>query len=247
MTRQQSADRTCDLMIQTVTAHLIHQLNNAAIQSMPFPHFYMENVFPDDFYAELQENMPAFPAYEPISKVRNIRSPDGKPAFNDRFVISFSDGKTEISPFWQGVRSVLFGQEFGSALLAKFGPALRQRTNGESELGQDLVLIRDRQNYDLGPHTDHPNRLVVFLVYLANPDDNPDLGTSLYVPKDRDFVCDGGPHWPREKFDRVFTAPYRPNSALGFLKTNNSFHGVEPVPNDAERNLMQFYLGLTNG
>jgi hypothetical protein len=27
----------------------------------------------------------------------------------------------------------------------------------------------------------------------------------------------------------VFTAPFRPNSLFGFVKTANSFHGVEPL------------------
>jgi hypothetical protein len=48
-------------------------------------------------------------------------------------------------------------------------------------------------------------------------------------PKDPDFACPGAPHYHREKFDKMVAMPFAPNSLFVFTKTNNSFHGVEPV------------------
>jgi hypothetical protein len=39
----------------------------------------------------------------------------------------------------------------------------------------------------------------------------------------------------------MLTMPYLPNSLFGFLKTQNSFHGVEPVKEvDVQRNLLLY-------
>ena len=56
-----------------------------------------------------------------------------------------------------------------------------------------------------------------------------ELGTSIYVPKDPSFRCDGRIHHPFNQFKKVMTAPYRPNSLLGFFKTDSAFHGVERI------------------
>jgi hypothetical protein len=56
-----------------------------------------------------------------------------------------------------------------------------------------------------------------------------ELGTSLFVPKDASFRCEGRAHHPFEKFKKVMTAPFLPNSLLGFFKTDNAFHGVERI------------------
>ena len=73
------------------------------------------------------------------------------------------------------------------------------------------------------------------------------LGTSMYLPKDRDFRCPGGPHHPHAQFDRVWTMPFRPNSLFAFVKTSASFHGVEPVSDpDARRWLLLYDIYAKN-
>ncbi len=78
------------------------------------------------------------------------------------------------------------------------------------------------------------------LFYLPAGASDPGLGTSLYRPKDPDFTCPGGPHHPVDRFERLRTVAYRPNTLFAFPKTHNCFHGVEPVPEGAVRDLL-FY------
>jgi hypothetical protein len=69
------------------------------------------------------------------------------------------------------------------------------------------------------------------------------MGTSFYVPKNRNFTCKGGPHYPFEGFTRVFTVPSYQNTAAGFFRNDKSFHGVEPVAEkDYERNSLALML-----
>lgn len=132
-------------------------------------------------------------------------------------------------------------------LLDIFQDSLHQRLTDNPPLEPDALLIRDRTNYALGPHTDNPIRYVVFIVYLPETAENEHLGTTLYVPNKLGLTCPGGPHYDRKDFSPAFTSPYRPNSALAFVKTDNSFHGVEPVAEGKERNIIHYFLKKSNG
>ncbi|HEX2271176.1 MAG TPA: hypothetical protein VHH35_16645, partial [Pyrinomonadaceae bacterium] len=55
------------------------------------------------------------------------------------------------------------------------------------------------------------------------------LGTSLYRPKQACFSCPDSKHYAFQDFIRVKTAPYRPNSLLAFVRSDISFHGLEPL------------------
>ncbi len=233
-------------MDQSITAHLIYNLANTTIRPWPFPHLYFENAFPDEFYLRLQDAMPPFQDFDQIAKIRDVRSSDGSVPYKDRFVISFNDDVPHLQPPWKTVQNMFMDQKIGMALLGKFEPYLTERLAEGEEVIPDALLIRDRGNYSLGPHTDHPLRLVILIIYLPLTDAEPHLGTSLYVPKEDGFTCAGGEHYEHEKFHRAFTAPYKPNSALAFVKTNNSFHGVEPVTEGEERTLFHFFIKKVN-
>ena len=107
-------------------------------------------------------------------------------------------------------------------------------------------LIRHRAGYFLGPHSDLYTKLVVLLIYLAPDESAAHLGTSLYRPKDPGFTCPNSTHYPFEDFVRVKTAPYKPNSLLAFLRSDVSFHGVEPLSEQdvatCSRDLIQYVL-----
>jgi len=229
---------------------LIYSISNAANRLYPFPHFFCSDVFPESFYATLLENLPGQDCFtNNLEKGAVIvGDKDSLTAYNSRSAIHLnSDEIFQIEkskqPFWTGLKDVLSSSDFTITFFSKFQAYLKARFPGDSdstEIYPKIDLIWDSQHYDLGPHTDSPEKVAVLLIYLPNSDQTSHLGTSIYVPKEPDFVCDGGVHHDRETFDLVFTAPFLPNSALAFFKTNNSFHGVEPVEGSNEvRNLIQ--------
>lgn len=123
------------------------------------------------------------------------------------------------------------------ALLNQFGAVLRDRFQKLPPLHMDVLYVRDRQNYKLGPHTDSPSKICTFLIYLAAPGiQGP--GTSFYVPRQAGFTCAGGPHHKREDFDLIKTVPYQANLMCAFAKTDRSFHGVEKIIDNTTRNLL---------
>jgi hypothetical protein len=68
--------------------------------------------------------------------------------------------------------------------------------------------------------------------------------TRFYRPKDPTYSS--VKHGEFSDFNLVSTAPYRPNTALLFLRTPKSYHGVEPISEAqqarSERFVLQYML-----
>ena len=50
--------------IVNIESHIIERINSATVDLQPFPHFVIDNVFPEDAYLDLLNNLPE---EEPIS------------------------------------------------------------------------------------------------------------------------------------------------------------------------------------
>jgi hypothetical protein len=54
-------------------------------------------------------------------------------------------------------------------------------------------------------------------------------------------------HYPHEDFHKVTTMPFVPNSVFCFIKTNNSFHGLEKLEmEDTDRWSIQYNMSITS-
>ena len=225
--------------------HVIYQLANAAIREYPYPHIYVEDIFPVDFYAALRANWPR--AADLVSIESTGRVPKG--TYLERFVMPLTAEQIERLPdatrgFWTEFAAWFLKNRFLSAVLSKFESHINTRFGahpGSVTFAPEVLVVRDHTNYKIGPHTDAPQRLLSLLFYCPDDDALKHLGTSLYTPVDAEFCCGGGPHYPHEHFKKVATMDYRPNTLFAFFKTDNSFHGVEPI-HDAEvlRDLMLY-------
>jgi hypothetical protein len=206
--------------------HFIQRLEAAKVDLDPFPHFYLENVFPDDYYQELLRNLPSTEVYDNLYEVtdlkldhfRNRNQRDMDAGWTDRL-------PSELQPFWTSFNNWFLGPELAQAVLSSF----RSQRASWPEVSVESQFIRHRAGYFLGPHSDLYTKLVVLLIYLAPDNSAEHLGTSLYRPKDPTFSCPDSKHYPFENFIRVKTAPYKPNSLLAFMRSDISFHGLEPL------------------
>lgn len=223
-----------------------YRIANAPLQGYPFPHFYLRDLFPDDYYRELQRNLPAPQAMVTLGQIGRTQ------AYPERSVMPLGGeqpaGVSEAQyQFWRRLAQWAFGGRFGSLVLEKFRATVDLRVNDLAgmEITDELMLVHDRTRYSLGPHTDSPTKVISLLFYLPADDRLAQFGTSIYLPRQQGFVCRGGPHYSFEGFERLATMPFLPNSLFGFVKTDNSFHGVEPfsVP-DAGRWLLLYDLHL---
>jgi len=229
-------------MYSDAELQLAYKVGNVPFNMFPYPHFYIPDVFPADFYRELQNNIPDSGAMIPIEQARQLKG------YKERFVLGLNDEQLATLPetkrkFWSGVADWLVGAGFRSLVLRKFQPYIEQRFANQSgfEFYDEALLVQDITNYKLGPHTDAPRKVVTILFYLPLDNSQLHMGTSMYLPNDPGFTCPGGPHHSRDKFARLHTNPFAPNSMFAFFKTENSFHGVEPVADPDCRRWLLLY------
>ncbi len=202
--------------------HLAYKICNAPVQHFPFPHIYVPEVFPPDFYSEILASLPSEGDYS-----------NGSANYNGR---KFAD------PTRIGLFDALNSPEFVRIAYTPFKPYIDKRFSAGLNVHTDLRLVRDRQNYAIGPHTDAPWKVLSFLFYLPPNDSLREHGTSIYLPNDPSFRCPGGPHHKFSDFTNIYTAPFLPNSLFAFFKTDYSFHGVEPITIACQRDVLLWNL-----
>ena len=214
-------------------SHFVTRLRAAEVVYDPYPHYYLENVFPTEYYQELLRNMPASAVYENWLAATTYKLDH----YQYRDQRDFKEGWTknlpaELREFWDSFDEWFLGPELAQAALESFAEPLKGRF-GEGApspmISVESQLVRHRAGYFLGPHSDWHTKIVVLLIYLAPDESALHLGTSLYRPKDRGFGCPDSKLYSFEDFIRVKTAPYKPNSLLAFLRSDISFHGVDPL------------------
>ena len=237
-------------MFSNAELQLIYKVANTPIQMFPYPHFVVHDVFPDDFYRELRRHLPPSSAYKSLKALGRVSS--GYP--DERVVLPLTpDEVAALSEpyrsFWDQTARWLLGGPFAQVLLQKFNELLAHRFPDPAAVRfhHEALVVQDRTNYWLGPHTDTPAKVFSLLFYLPADDSRPHLGTSMYLPSDPQFTCPGDRHHDFNGFIRLLTVPYLPNSLFGFMKTSNSFHGVEPIsePN-IERALLLYDIKVEN-
>lgn len=206
--------------------HVIERLRTARLERDPFPHYYLENVFPDDYYEQLLRYLPATSVYENLYEVTDLKLDH----FRHREQRDMNEGWTERLPdelrsFWESFNQWFLGAALARAVLDSFG----SERPVWPEVSVESQFIRHRAGYFLGPHSDLYTKLVVLLIYLAPDDRATHLGTSLYRPKQAGFSCRESKHYSFADFTCVKTVPYKRNSLLAFMRSDVSFHGLEPL------------------
>ena len=221
--------------------YFVDRLRTTTVERDPFPHYFVEHVFPEDYYRELLQNLPSSDVYENLYEVTDLKLDH----FRHRDQRDMDQGWTDRLPteqkiFWESFNQWFLSAELAQAVMKSFGWETWPAVSIESQ------FIRHRAGYFLGPHSDLYTKLVVLLLYLAPDDRAEHLGTSLYRPKQAGFSCPDSKHYPFEDFLRVKTLPYRPNSLLAFVRSNISFHGLEPLSEQdvasAGRDVIQYVI-----
>ena len=231
--------------------HVMYKIANEPILTYPYPHFFIQSIFPESFYDSMLSNLPPTSKYTSIAETGRVT----RGSYKERFIISLPDGiealDTPQQDFWIALTSWLLGDDFLKLLVDKFRPFITERFSGSQAKKTTLVptalLIRDFQNYSIVPHQDAPHRLLALMFYMPHDDSTPHVGTSIYRAIDSNVKFEevgggAGGHYPRECFKEIKRMDYLPNSFYGFFRTDDSFHGVELVEEPVERNSLLYYI-----
>jgi len=201
--------------------HVVYRLRNADIRQYPFPHFYILDVFPAEFYQTILKSLPPDCDYDGTKFANRLLGTEC-PEFMEPF---------DNSWFAQNV-IYSFGQ---NAFYTRY-----PYKGSTPQFRWEWRLIRDSEGYAIGPHTDAPHKVISLLFYLPPDETMRDMGTSIFMPDDHVKTCRGGPHHKFSGFSEVWRAPFLPNSCLGFWKTDNSWHGVPKIDKIVTRNVLLY-------
>ena len=226
-----------EIISSAVKHQFLYNFLNAQILPYPYPHFYIENVFPEDFYQRLLDALPSLDLYTPLGEMTERMNTNANP---NRFCFKPTEENLDrLDEASRETMKCLFEDIFKDGkvvrtILKKIAPFVEDKPG---KVHVDRLLVKDLKGYKIGPHTDSPQRIVSMLFYLPKDDSLKHTGTSIYVPR-IPYKCEGGPHYEFKDFYRVKTVDFKPNSALVFVKGDKSFHGVEMLDEDMERDVI---------
>ncbi|MFC3149994.1 FkbM family methyltransferase [Litoribrevibacter euphylliae] len=226
----------------TPLKYTMKRLADMEIKHDPYHHFYVDRLFPEEYYAEMMEMKPTDSEVVSINSTGRTNG-----AYDDRFVMHLADGlgnllSDEKKIFWENHRRWFCSQEVMVTLIQRFHKQLADAGVRNLNVYPEAMFMRDKKGYSIGPHTDSPRRLLTMMCYLPKDEERLHLGTSVYIPEQKGAQCSGNQHHSFDGFSKVQTARYMPNSAFGFLKSTNSFHGVEPMADDYSRDTLVYIV-----
>lgn len=234
-------------MDESVIQHVMKRLANATLATDPYPHFHVTDIFPEDFYQEILDHLPEVNQFQSIAESGFVT----QGAYKQRLILPLRQEELSRLPFnlflfWGQFMNALNSDVWLSFLVKNYEQHIKQRFGDHSEkvyFSSTADLVCDQSNYSIGPHTDHSIRVLTLLFYLPRSRELAHLGTSIYRPINPSFECEGSGHYSFRRFVKLQTIPFTPNSVFGFIRSNRSFHGVEPITDKkVERNLLSYYM-----
>jgi hypothetical protein len=233
-----------------------YQIANAPVRPYPFPHFYVRPVFPEPFYQELLEHLPPTDIMKRIGDAGTVGQRDDMTGavssgnqqprwITDVATIEEHEESSGRGDTWRKFSTWLLADDFRDLLMQKFSVGISERFGPGSRLRTEVEarFVRDFTNYSIGPHTDTPRKLMSLLFYLPQDERLSHAGTSVYVPQDPSFRCEGTTWYKFKSFRKVATMGFAPNALFAFLKTDRSFHGVEQIADEGiERNSLLYNI-----
>ena len=241
----------------SILEHITNSIKQTKVDPEPFPHMYIRNFFEENFYTKLLNSLPEKEKFVPINKTGSVSDDYPEERFilniNPEILKSFEGKDQEV--FSDIVNGFFFKMIFFNSVLSNFKSTIDDRIKNFSEeeiklFGKNnfnfegrIALVKDYTKYQLGAHTDSPNKFLTFLFYLPRDETIREIGTSLYKPLNKDITTSFSSHYTMEETNNNFVetkkAEFLPNSVLIFPRTNYSYHGVSSINiGSQERNLL---------
>ena len=210
--------------VNDLTDFVAGSVRSAQADDAPFYHLRFERVFPDDFYAEMQEAMPVAEDYRAMSGKSKTGSsrPDRKPTRTkiDLFPEYIRHLPPQKRTVWDVAGQVLRSKEVGWAFVQRLAPGLQRRFGAKFDKVQMYpvpILTRDIPGYRIFKHTDSLWKGITVQLYLPPDNSTPHVGTIFHEVL---------PNGTKPKKAQM---PFSPNSGYAFAVADNTWHSADPV------------------
>ena len=207
---------------------ILEKIKDIKIDEYPYPNFILDDMFPQEIYKEIIENLPKNDKYKKLDYKRDVI--DLKKIHFDNNVLQ------EVSQF-------LISDELMEALTEKYKEYMGERYQLKNNFYMRGLLVRDQNGYSIKPHTDDCKKIITFLIYLPKDNSMSMHGTNVHISKEG-LISWESIRVPFDKFEIYKKAEFIPNRMFCFLKTNNSWHSVSKINNDIVRNFFNVQIQI---
>ena len=217
----------------------------------PFPHTINKKIFSKKLWQEINENWPDKKFFETYADGHN-RTKKCSGRFG-LYIMGYS-AKNFLKKigtkgkFWKNFSNFKLKDNIKKKFFL-FLPYFRKRFEevyDKVELQSFAVLVYTNKQIKVRVHTENPSVLMSGLIYKNNNLDT-NSGTTFYKSiKEKKY---SGVKFLNSSNFKIFKKiPFKNNYELCFIKTNNSFHGVEKtfIKNNQERCSINWHLRLTD-
>jgi len=247
--RQQATIKVCSEAgpSEAQWAQIVENIKATTVAKEPFPHILARKILPDTVYQEIIDHLPPIDCYrftgQESGEVAGTKTTRGTLDFT-----ADSDlGRLppNLLDFWQAMMAAGPLNRLTEVLLEKFG--ILSNLTARPNLKARWQLTRDTGGYELPVHIDMPRKLITAMFYLPTEAHESVHGTSLFRLK----AETPRPHpsrpnrFVREDFKTVIQVPFARNTMTAFIRTDDSYHGVDSIGDDApQRDILTLNLML---
>jgi hypothetical protein len=209
---------------------LVRRVESSTLETRPFDHIYMEEVFPAEYYRRLLGHLPDVRRYRELRN-RDAIQPDGRSARRKLYLFPEVIALLPAGQrrFWLDLSRQLRSRALQQAFKQKFRGALERR------FGRSIdrlwfypvpMLLRDLGGYRIGIHSDSISKAITVQLYLPRDDSQAHLGTVFHEGRSG------------EAAERTKRLGFRPATGYAFpVLRRESFHSVPRMSDgDGERN-----------
>jgi len=221
-----------------ILRHIISVIGEARLETNPFDHVRLSNVFPASLYPMMLNNLPATGYYGQL-KHSDAILPSGLSA---RRKLELRPAQLRRLPdsqrmFWTQLGAILESPKLESGFKTLFTRALDQRAIRNAHLRPVAMLLRDLGGYKISIHSDTFRKAITTQYYLPTDDSQLHLGTAFHTKQPG--ACG---------FSKVKTLEFARNTGYAFPVTAESWHNVEPMKDsEGERNSLMLIYYVKRG
>ena len=214
------------------------RIDTAPLQTKPFEHIYLRDLFTPAYYARLLAMLPATRLYRELRHRDAIRA-DGRSArrkfylFPEHIMLLPAPQRA----FWLSLSRQLRSRELQAAFKQRFQGALERRFGkpiGALSFYPVPILLRDLGGYRIGIHGDSLSKAITVQFYLPGDESQAHIGTCLHAGRDGEAAA------------RIVRLPFLPASGYAFpVMRHESWHSVaQTSEEDGERNslMLTYYV-----
>jgi hypothetical protein len=232
VTNMQLARAEENALAKIVLAHFEKELESTPVVDEPFQHFYTDNVWPADVYAQMLRFLPANDLYSPLNLKQWVNAKGVSTRDKCYLPEVIERMGPEQADFWRQIWLALTSDSLKRLLFRKLRKDIAIRLGKSPDDVEDtevfvrISLARDIDDYRIKPHPDGRPHIVTAQFYLPVDSSRRDLGTSFYVERPLPQRLFGG------RFKEVKRMAFLRNSAYGFAVNDiaggpRSLHGRE--------------------